>query len=275
MTEFATQNTQSIHAYLDGELDANDYSAFELRLAQEPQLAERLVQEAAFRRALQHRLTGEVAPTRLRAKLTRDLTQPARWQTAWWSDWSNWWTTPLLRPATVLACLLVWSLGLGIAVWWLSQPISIENESAFQQLAGKHKVYVQSSDVAVDVTGSSEEVAAWLGQRVSFPVAVPEIEGWPLLGGRLGEFNQTATAHLIYRNKAGLACSLILFQPEEHDFPPNAAELVDGQTVFVDDERQTTLWQNGTVGYGLVMDDGLPQEVQERLTRKLIEFYSS
>ena len=161
--------------------------------------------------------------------------------------------------------MVLFVLGAGFSALFVSPSTPTKTtHTAFRRLAGKHAVYF--SDVPVlDVQGDPNQVAAWLQSRAPWPVAVPQLTGWSLAGGRLGEFHHEPAIFLLYQ-RDGQRLSLVQFSPRESDFPPEARQRLPGRDVYVDKAMgyPVVLWQQNGVGYGLIGDKS--QTVEQLLT---------
>jgi anti-sigma factor RsiW len=248
-----------IHAYLDNRLDPEVHAAFEVRLLEEPSLAAAFALERGLRSDLRARLRQTHAPVKLHVDVRAALAG-AETKQSFGQRWIALLSTPWpLRPYVAIVYTLVLFVIFGGIVFWSNRFFSSgEDHSVFRQFAGKHAVYLQAA-LSLDVRGEPDDIAAWLQERVSFPVSVPTLPDWILEGGRLGEFHHQAIAHLIY-DRAGQHVSLTLFVPLETDFPGGARKRLDGTDFFVgtDDQQTVILWRIGDVGYALVGDPSLP-----------------
>ncbi|MDQ7029808.1 MAG: hypothetical protein Q9O62_08545 [Ardenticatenia bacterium] len=265
-----------LHAYLDQELSAEEVSQFEERLRTDPQLRQALEDERAFRDALRAHVCQTHAPPTLRAHVEALITSghravERRLASTWWNRMRAWLHTLPSTPRWIIAAytvLVLLAIGSGV---WMSRTVwpAEKKHTVFRQLGGKHVVYTTGEPV-LDVEGSAEEIADWFRSRAPWPVRVPQISGWRLVGGRLGEFHHQPLVYLLYERQ-GNYLGLLLFVPREDDFPPDARRDLNGQATYlgVAWERPVLVWREEDVGYALVGYAGQPIEDVERIFRTL------
>ncbi len=257
-----------LHAYLDGELSPQEKQWFEEQLQADPRLRQALEQEREFRARFRARMRQVQAPVSLRARVHQHIAEERSLSPqAWWSSLREWLLSPWRVPrwALVVYTLLVVLL-VGTGTWLSQQPLGGDvPHTVYRKLAGKHRVYVYPSPL-VDVTGSPDEIATWFTERTSWPVTVPDLPNWTLVGGRVGEFHHQPTLHLIYRQD-GRYISLILFAARDSDFPPDARQEWQGREVYVGTawDRPVILWREGKRGYALIGEVNQPLEDLKRL----------
>ncbi len=251
-----------LHAYLDGELSVQQARAFEERLARDPALRRALDEERTFRERFRARMRQVRAPSSLRADVAHLLQEASASPrpTSWWEKVRSWLDVSHQMPRWAMALYTALLIVLIVGTSWFVQqrpvPTGDVPHTVFRKLAGKHNVYVYPTPL-VDISGTPAEVAAWFQKRTSRAVTVPQLPGWALVGGRVGEFHHQPTLHLIYRQN-GQYVSLIVFVPRDDDFPPSSRRSLDGREVYVGTawEQPVILWREGGNGYALIGESG-------------------
>ena len=183
--------SQSLHGYLDGELDAVRAAEFERHLESCPECLAELESQESLRASLQQAQLRERAPLGLRKKILQELPKPAR-TTRFAPNWSWQWLA-------VAAVLLLAIGGLG---WQISS--SRLSFSAQQQLSAEivdaHVRSLQPGHLSDVISTDQHTVKPWFNGKVDFAVPVRDFadEGFPLQGGRLEEIDGKTVAALIY-----------------------------------------------------------------------------
>ena len=190
-----------LHAYVDGELDADDRAEVEAWLADRPQDAARVEAYRDQKRQLHALYDGvreEDVPARTTALFSRRKT-PAR-SISW---------------MRIAASILLLALG-GLAGWgshgiWQAQQ---DERFAFVERAlGAHIVYVREARHAVEVGADEEDhLVAWLSKRLGHPLKAPKLgdAGFELVGGRLLADGAAPAAQFMYENAAGQRVTVYL-----------------------------------------------------------------
>jgi anti-sigma factor RsiW len=182
-------DSQLLHAYLDGELDPASSLELEARLAENPGLRaayERLREmSAAIRDKADYHAAPAAVADRLASALPRSSARPAR-------RW-RW-----LQPAAAAAVAVMLGIGLGL---FLARPG--ENESLSRELVASH-VRATLSGRLIDVASSDQHtVKPWLSARLPFSPPVTDFsgEGFPLTGARIDYVGGKPMAVLVYRRR--------------------------------------------------------------------------
>ncbi len=232
-----------LHAYLDGEMAAEERTDFEAWLNENPIERGRL---DAFRIDLR----------RLRAELDPVLSEPvperivealgdartSRSRSVWWQ---------------AAAAVLVFAAG-GAAGWFAAQSSrtsAFEEADTVEHALSAHRVYVAEALHAVEVGADQKShLVGWLSKRLGHPLNVPVLReaGFDLVGGRLLPTDAAAAAQLMYEDAAGDRVTLYV-----------TTNPGGGQTAFELARRGETrafYWLDGALGFALSGDI-----VEERL----------
>lgn len=181
--------SMTMHAALDGELDAAGMIAFEEQLAADPALAADYARAKALREALRARLGTDTAPPALRRRVEA--------------------LAPSQRPDLVrrdliaMAASLVVGVGLGAsctALWRTGEAGSEEIDGAL--VAGHRRALLAAAPI--DVASSDRHtVRPWFDARIAVAPPTPDLaaEGFPLEGGRVDVVAGQPAPTLVYRLK--------------------------------------------------------------------------
>ena len=239
-----------LDAYLDCELAAADRWAVAAHVADCPECARAVAAGVAQRQRVRAAFAATAAPAgladRVRASLDRaDADQPVG-------------APPRLVavPATVAAtprrqfdargwaafvAALVLLVG-GVAL--LGARTGGGESGAGLETVAQHRLFAQDESL-LDVTGSQEAIAAWLGNHLAFGVPTPEVPGYELLGARLVTEQGQPAAQLVYeRGEDSSYLSLICAPARPGDAPPSTTA---GTTA-------TYSWDAGALGCTIVAD---------------------
>lgn len=185
-----------LHAYLDGELDADRRLAVEAHLARHPSDRARLeswrAQQAALHRQFDAVL-AEPVPAAL-GELPAFNPAPRPWRLA-----------AMLALVAVMAGSLGWALGQRQA-----QPVPALAHLV-APAAFAHRVYATDPKHPVEFDASrSAQLAAWVSERMHAPIAPPDLTagGFRLVGGRLLPSTNRMAAQFLYEDDAGRRVSL-------------------------------------------------------------------
>jgi len=181
-------DSQLLHAYLDGELDPARALELEGRLADDARLRagyERLREMSA---AIREKADYHAAPPGIAARLMRQPEAPARGaaRLAW------------LRPAAALAAAVL--LGAGLS-YFVMKPG--EEDVLAREVVASH-VRATLAGQLIEVASSDQHtVKPWLSGRLPFspPVADFAKDGFPLVGARVEYVGGKPAAVLVYRRR--------------------------------------------------------------------------
>jgi anti-sigma factor RsiW len=209
MTDRDSPVTQDeLHAYVDGEIQADRRGAVEAWLASHPEDAVRVAEWRAQADAIRARY-GAIASEPVPARF--DLSALSRGTRSW-------------RAAAVAAVLVAFLAG-GV-VGWMAHGASAAAPSRFDifttQALDAHKVYVVEVRHPVEVTGAERpHLVQWLSKRLDYELRVPQLEpsGLKLVGGRLlpGPFGPAA--FFMYEGASGERFTIYYART---DTPPTA-----------------------------------------------------
>jgi anti-sigma factor RsiW len=240
-----------MHAYLDGELSAEDRAAFEAWLAENPEARARLDAYDSDRTRLGATLAPilqEPLPAAIKALLADGGEARRRW---------NWWP--------IAASIALFGLG-GVAGWTASElvaPRLVEPRPAIvEQAIDAHLVYLPEVRHPVEVGADEREhLVTWLSRRLGHPLQAPDLSegGFELIGGRLLPAGGAAAAQFMYEDQRGERLTLMV------SINPDGR-----QTAFKLRTRGRTrsfYWFDGPLGYALTGDVG--EETLLRLARSI------
>jgi anti-sigma factor RsiW len=193
-----------LHAYVDGQLQAERRQAVELHLARSPEAAERVAAYGAQREALRAAFAARTEPVPPHLKLASIMAQRARRR----------------APPWLLAASVVLALGIGgTAGWLLHGPARVSRTQQAmllleEEALASHVVYAGDRRHPVEVSGAEEpHLKQWLSNRLERRVAPPDLTGlgYHLIGGRLLATERGGTAALfMYDDASGKRLSLLL-----------------------------------------------------------------
>jgi anti-sigma factor RsiW len=231
-----------LHAYLDGELNAEQRAAVEAWLAEDPTQAERLRLWTEQKDGL-HRLfdpvLDEPLPPRLSVGAITRQQHPLR--------------RALPRLAAALALLALGGLG-GWALRGVLPAASGTPPAAMvAEALSAHRVFVAEIRHPVEVAVSERaHLVGWLSKRLGTEVKVPDLEpaGFALMGGRLLPASSGPAAQFMYESKTGQRVTLYLRHNEGGTVTAFKFASQNGIEAFY--------WLDGPFGYALVAD--LPRD---------------
>jgi len=186
----------TLHAYVDGRLDAAHSAEIGTRLATDAVLSARVQAWREQNQAL-HALFDPVLDEPVPARLTQILTPPAR---------ARW-----LHMAAAIGWLAVGGM-LGWAVHGKLEPATpIEAVALAQRAAVAHVVYASEVQHPVEVKADQEQhLVHWLSKRLGTELRVPDLNrfGYQLVGGRLLPGDKGPAAQFMYQEARGTRLTL-------------------------------------------------------------------
>jgi len=181
-----------LHAYVDGEIDAERRPAVEAWLAAHPDDMARVTAWRALADAIRARY-GAVATEPVPARLS--LRQIERADRSWAG----------LAAAVTIAAFLV-----GGAAGWTVHDVTTPRSSAAAtstaEAVDAYKLYVVEVRHPVEVPGNEEaHLTQWLSKRVGYQLRIPDLSpvGLKLVGGRLLPGPRGAAAFFMYESTTG------------------------------------------------------------------------
>jgi len=245
-----------LHAFVDGELDAQDEQAVRAHLETNAEAARRAEDYRHQRDAL-HALYDEVLDEPLSADMRAALSAPLGKRAP------RVWNTPLWRMAAAVALFVVG----GFSGWWShtlspsGTPVETAQSTPYVSRAiGAHVVYAAEVRHPVEV-GADEErhLINWLSKRLGHDVRAPKLgeAGFDLVGGRLLPDDAKPAAQFMYENPAGQRVTLYV-----------SLDTGRTQTAFRIVEKEGTsaiYWVEGDLGYALAGD--LPRAEMLKIAR--------
>lgn len=230
-----------LHAFVDGELDAQADQEMRRRLEADPDAQARADAYAAQGAALHDAydsVLDEPLPAAMRAALAGGAAHTPSW------------SGPLLR----LAAAIVLFVAGGVGGWWghgLTAPdtaqVVADGSPYVSRAIGAHVVYAAEVAHPVEV-GADEErhLVAWLTKRLGRDVRAPKLTaaGFDLVGGRLlPDDDAKPAAQFMYENRAGQRVTLyVSLDPERTETSFRFAE---------GDGTSAIYWVEGGLGYAL------------------------
>jgi anti-sigma factor RsiW len=226
-----------LHAYIDGELDAESATALEAEIDTSPDLKQELERLAALRSAVQSHGTRFCAPAALLDRLfeSRAGAQPSSRA----AQVPAWWRTLALGASMTAAALLIWSLGKDFAGRDSSAPLVTEAVSAhMRSLMGDHLTDLASSE--------RHSLKPWLSNRLPFapPVRSFSDQGFHLVGGRLEYLADKPSAAIVYRHREHVIN--VFVAPSDQ---PNSAVQMSAERGF-----NTARFDSAAMSYWVVSD---------------------
>jgi len=201
-----TISEAELHAYVDGELDAERRGAVEAWLTAHPDDAAKVAAwrgQAELLRARYSGVAGEITPERLNvARLA------CRRRNGWIA----------VGAAAALAAFLI-----GGAVGWTVRGVETRGPSDLTRFTADameaYRLYVVEVRHPVEVPGDQRpHLVEWLSKRLGSPLRAPELDkmGLKLVGGRLLPGPTGATAFFMYETPSGERFTLYCGHTSDH-----------------------------------------------------------
>jgi anti-sigma factor RsiW len=243
----------TLHAYVDGQLAADQLQAVWHWLVSHPEDAQRVQQWRAQAAQLKE-LRDTLVLTEPPAALSRPVFAAQR------KRWPRW--------TLALAASLLLALG-ATGGWWSATSRQTPGPELaalpfVREAMVAHAVYAPEVRHPVEV-GAAEEahLVQWLSRRLSTPLRVPllQAQGFRLLGGRLLPADTGPTAQFMYEDAQGRRLTLYLTH-----FP---ADRQPAETAFRSSKEgavESFYWVEGRFGYAL--SGALPPDAMMGLARE-------
>ena len=191
MSEERTINEADLHAYLDGELDADARAEVEGWLALHADDAARLEswrRQQAGMAALHADILDAPLPERLRGALHR---RPRGLRQSHW-----------MRAAASVVLLLAGA----VAGWVANDAVAPARSAAahfVHNAVGAHVVFTREQRHAVEAKAGEQHLVRWLSRRVGRTLNPPDLlsAGYQLVGGRLVADDGAPAAQFMYQDR--------------------------------------------------------------------------
>lgn len=185
-----TVTTDMLHAYVDGQLSANDQAMVKAHLTDNPDIAAEVAEwQMQNEQLLQLYAEPVVKPRALAAKSNRRSSSLSGW-----------------RMAAAIALFVA-----GAASGFIARPSIAPQEDPILELTlndafAAHVVYVADPHRPVEVRANEEELlVTWLSRRIGTQLAAPDlsVQGFDLIGGRLVPGETRPAALFMYEDSSG------------------------------------------------------------------------
>lgn len=231
----------TLHAYVDGRIDANERQAVEAWLAAHPEDAER-VRAYREQNAGLHALFDPVLDEPLPAGLAAIAQpRPRRAGRTW------------MRIAAALMLIVLGGAG-GWTLRGMEGGAGPLAEPGFVRHAvGAHLVYVSEVRHPVEVRANEEaHLVGWLSKRLGSPLKAPALAslGYSLVGGRLLPDEGTPAAQFMYEDASGRRLTCYVRAARERENTAFRFVADRGVSAFY--------WVDESLAYALIAD--LPKE---------------
>jgi len=204
--------TQWLHGYFDGELDAARAAEFEAHLETCSACAQDLAAQQALRDALGSADLYEKAPVSLRSRVLSALPPPREVRQPRGMRWGA------LAAAASLV-FVVYALWQTLPAW---RTDVAEREIAAQVLDA-HLRSLQLSHLTDVASSDQHTVKPWFVGKLDFAPAVVDLgsQGFPLVGGRLDVVGGRSVAALVYARRKHVI-NVFVWPSEEADAAPRS-----------------------------------------------------
>jgi anti-sigma factor RsiW len=187
---------ESIHAYVDGELDLARSLEVEQHMQKCQVCASAYRNQTMLRSAFKDSSLYHSAPPSLEKRIRSSLRREAKSEVGRrWFGW-RWLPVGVAMALVLLIALVVWQAAPGL------RPSG--DELLAQEMVSNHVRSLQLESHRTDVISSDQHtVKPWFDGKLDFAPPVKDFssQGFPLLGGRLEYLNNRAVAALIYQRQ--------------------------------------------------------------------------
>jgi len=206
---YSALSEDTLHALVDGRLDATQTLAIEAQLAHDPEALATVVQwrqQRALLQGLHAEVLHETPPPHLTHTALGSGASPRANAVVRWGG---------LAASVLLSFAVGWfSHGQWRATDQLAQQSPRKTTADFvRQASLAHAVYAPEVRHPVEVGGAEQEhLVKWLSKRLGRPLKVPDLtsQGFELVGGRLLPGDAGARAQFMFQNTAGERLTLYL-----------------------------------------------------------------
>ena len=234
---------RDIHLSLDGELPADEVTAFESWLAANPEMnarRDRFLADRDLMRASFAGMIDEPVPAHLTAVVASDRPRkrPLHWRLA------------AAAVIVVTGGLTVYLLGMS---GW--RPSVNPNAQLADNAIAAHVIYAAEKLHVVEVGADQRDhLVSWLSKRIGIPLVAPDLDaqGYELIGGRLlPAAGERTAAQFMYQDASGNRISVYVTRD------PSNKET--GFRILEERGARALYWLDD--GYGCAITGTAPQEV--------------
>lgn len=227
----APLDDMALQFFVDGRLDAEAAEEIERILAQDPDLAAKVLayreQRAMLKARLQARYDDPI-PSRLDvAAIAAAVAAPPRR--------INW-----IQLGPAMAASLV--LGIGVGLWggalrWQGEPagIAAASQAPMTPALIAHRIFAADVRHPVEVTADEEaHLVQWLSRRLGRPISAPDLRarGYTLIGGRLLPAASGPAAQFMYEDQQGLRLTVYVQSSPAQEETSFRVSSLDGVTAL-------------------------------------------
>ena len=232
-----------LHAYVDGQLDAERRQWIEAWLASHPQDARRVEGWKQDAQNLRAALASRALPPASLALEPAHIRQRLRARR---------------RSRLGVAAALLAALGVGSLGGWQARDLTLaEHEKPMADAVQAYRLFAANGSAAPLDTRDGESLHGWLGrylENASLPADLDRL-GLRSVGARLLATEQGAAALVIYEDAQGHRLSFFIRPPGAGRHPLPHGQRLDG-------ELMTRYWSEGGYNYALVTRSDDPQGKQ-------------
>ena len=223
-----------LHAYIDGELDADTLLEIEHWLAGHPDDAAK-VHAFKLQKVQMHQLYDDGLEAAIPEGVLELLEDKPI--TSWMPGWRQ-----------MAAGIALFIIG-GVSGWGFFTMDPMEHEAGGQfarQALNAHVVYAHDTARPVEMSAMyQKDMVSWLSKRLGHKLMIPNIAGagFNLIGGRQVADQDSPAALLMYENKQGRRVTL---------FVRSGATFSDNKFRFIAEQGMVAFyWTNGPLSYAL------------------------
>ena len=234
-TRVPDDDSQLVHAYLDGELDPAHAIVVGRKIAASPALAAELEQTRALRQALREHLPPRTLPPHLRSRIEAAVGMRRRWTRPSWQ-------------ALAASIAIAFVLG-GGSTWAVLRPAAGDRTAA-AVLDGHMRGLM--APYPTDMNSSERHtVKPWFNGRIPQAPRVVDLaqEGFPLIGARVDVIDNTPVPTLVYGRRLHII-SLSAIPDEDRGGGAAARRSINGYNVVSWRENGVSYWDASDLGVG-------------------------
>lgn len=254
-----TNETQQMHAFLDGELSPEERVNFELHLAASPELRDALETERQFRGGLKNHIKKTEAPASLQIATQFMLSAQQKKQKQIFLKGGENASDPV-RPIVKLPEFLLRPLILLRLM--LKAGRSLEKMDPLMRFIANHELNFEGKP-SLDTTGSHDDVNAWIKKRAPFAQKAPVLGSeWRIGGARLDKIQQKHMMDVLYLMENGLDATFSVVNDTITKFPDEAKVQYRGNDYYMKDDgwHRTIAWHENNTGCAMVGNMCIPSD---------------